>query len=120
MTQVWKIVLRRARLKKHGRWCLKGRLCFQPESPQDAKPLMLHLHVLVTFTSTSSWRVLKDKSCEALRPVLTQLCCNVGGHLVSKGGLYGALQALLLRGLARAKPALKRASLMAVTNLALR
>lgn len=39
---------------------------FQPESPQDAKPLMLHLHVLVTFTSTSSWRVLKDKSCEWL------------------------------------------------------
>ncbi|XP_042146688.1 ubiquitin-protein ligase E3B isoform X2 [Ixodes scapularis] len=92
----------------------------KPESPQDAKPLMLHLHVLVTFTSTSSWRVLKDKSCEPLRPVLMQLCANVASHLVGKGGLYGALQALLLRGLARARPALKRAPLMAATNLALR
>lgn len=92
----------------------------RPECPQDAKSLMLHLHVLVTFTSTSSWKVLKDKTCEPLRPVLSQLCASVGSHLVGKGSLYGALQALLLRGLARAKPSLKRAPLVATINLALR
>ncbi|XP_077511129.1 ubiquitin-protein ligase E3B [Amblyomma americanum] len=97
--------------------CLKD---IRPECPQDAKSLMLHLHVLVTFTSTSSWKVLKDKTCEPLRPVLSQLCASVGAHLVGKGGLYGAMQALLLRGLARAKPTLKRAPLMATINLALR
>lgn len=92
----------------------------RPECPQDARALMLHLHVLVTFTSTSSWSVLRDKSCEPLRPVLGQLCVSLAGHLVGKGGLYGALQALLLRGLARAKPSLKRAPLTATLNLALR
>ncbi|KAL1469597.1 hypothetical protein MTO96_040989, partial [Rhipicephalus appendiculatus] len=89
-------------------------------APQDAKSLMLHLHVLVTFTSTSSWKVLKDKTYEPLRPVLSQLCASVGSHLMGKGSLYGALQALLLRGLARAKPSLKRAPLVATINLALR
>lgn len=92
----------------------------RPECPQDAKSLMLHLHVLVTFTSTSSWKVLKDKTYEPLRPVLSQLCASVGSHLMGKGSLYGALQALLLRGLARAKPSLKRAPLVATINLALR
>lgn len=92
----------------------------RPECPQDAKSLMLHLHVLVTFTSTSSWKVLKDKTCEPLRPVLSQLCASVASHLMGKGCLYGALQALLLRGLARAKPSLKRAPLVATINLALR
>ncbi|XP_064460486.1 ubiquitin-protein ligase E3B-like isoform X2 [Ornithodoros turicata] len=91
----------------------------KPESPQEVKPLMLHLHILVTFTNTSSWRVLKDKSCEPLRPVLNQLCSNVMHYLVVKG-LYPTLQCLLVRGLARAKPSLKRAALMAATNLALR
>ncbi|KAL3214022.1 hypothetical protein MRX96_035051 [Rhipicephalus microplus] len=88
--------------------------------PKDAKSLMLHLHVLVTFTSTSSWKVLKDKTYEPLRPVLSQLCASVGSHLMGKGSLYGALQALLLRGLARAKPSLKRAPLVATINLTLR
>ncbi|XP_075746500.1 ubiquitin-protein ligase E3B-like isoform X1 [Rhipicephalus microplus] len=92
----------------------------RPECPQDAKSLMLHLHVLVTFTSTSSWKVLKDKTYEPLRPVLSQLCASVGSHLMGKGSLYGALQALLLRGLARAKPSLKRAPLVATINLTLR
>lgn len=91
----------------------------KPESPQEVKPLMLYLHVLVTFTSISSWRVLKDKSCEALRPVLNQLCSNVVNYLVTKG-LYPALQSLLVKGLARAKPSLKRTALVAATNLALR
>lgn len=46
----------------------------RPECPQDAKSLMLHLHVLVTFTSTSSWKVLKDKTChDALKKLLLVL-----------------------------------------------
>lgn len=94
----------------------------RPECPQDARSLMLLLHVLVTFTSTSSWNLLRgtDRACEPLRPVLGQLCVSVGAHLAARGGLYRALQALLLRGLARARPSLKRAPLAAALNLALR
>lgn len=37
----------------------------QPECPQDARSLMLLLHVLVTFTSTSSWNLLRGKDSRA-------------------------------------------------------
>ncbi|KFM66383.1 Ubiquitin-protein ligase E3B, partial [Stegodyphus mimosarum] len=45
-----------------------------------------------------------------------QLCANIMGHLVTKG-LYSILQAILLKGLVRVKPCLKRATLLAITNL---
>lgn len=53
---------------------------------------------------------------EALKPAMNQLCANIMGHLVTKG-LYSVLQNILIKGLVRVKPCLKRAALLAVTNL---
>lgn len=91
----------------------------KPECQQDVKALMLYLHMLVTFTSTGTWKVLNNKQGEALKPTMNQLCANIMGHLVSRG-LYAILQSILLKGLVRVKPCLKRATLLAITNLSVR
>ncbi|KAH7959875.1 hypothetical protein HPB49_014546 [Dermacentor silvarum] len=84
--------------------------------------LVMLAHVICCTRECTDSAVASSRCCtgEPLRPVLSQLCASVGSHLVGKGSLYGALQALLLRGLARAKPSLKRAPLVATINLALR
>lgn len=64
-------------------------------------------------------KILSYISGEALKPSMNQLCANIMGHLVSKG-LYSVLQTILIRGLVRVKPCLKRAALLAVTNLSVR
>ncbi|KAF8796101.1 Ubiquitin-protein ligase E3B like protein [Argiope bruennichi] len=56
---------------------------------------------------------------EALKPAMNQLCANIMGHLVTKG-LYSILQSILLKGLVRVKPCLKKATLLAITNLSIR
>ncbi|GFT97388.1 ubiquitin-protein ligase E3B [Nephila pilipes] len=91
----------------------------KPEFPQDAKSMNLHLHMLVSFTSVGTWKVLINKQGEALKPAMNQLCANIMGHLVTKG-LYSVLQTLLLKGLVRVKPCLKKATLLAITNLSVR
>ncbi|UYV76097.1 UBE3B [Cordylochernes scorpioides] len=50
---------------------------------------------------------------------MIQLCNSLQSHLASKR-LYPSLQAVLTRGLVRIRPVLKRASLMALANLAIR
>ncbi|XP_022242610.1 ubiquitin-protein ligase E3B-like isoform X2 [Limulus polyphemus] len=91
----------------------------KPEVSRDTKSMMLYLHMLVTFTNTATWKILKEKSRESLKPAMNQLCNNVMGHLVTKG-MYASLQKLLYKGLVRSKPTLKRAALLAVCNLSLR
>ncbi|XP_042898295.1 ubiquitin-protein ligase E3B [Parasteatoda tepidariorum] len=91
----------------------------KPEWSQDAKAMMLFLHMLVSFTSIGTWKVLNNKQGEALKPAMNQLCANIMGFLVSKG-LYSILQTVLLRGLVRVKPCLKRATLLAITNISTR
>ncbi|XP_076363103.1 ubiquitin-protein ligase E3B [Tachypleus tridentatus] len=91
----------------------------KPEVSRDTKSMMLYLHMLVTFTNTATWKILKEKSRESLKPAMTQLCNNVMGHLVTKG-MYVSLQKLLYKGLVRSKPTLKRATLLAVCNLSFR
>lgn len=103
---------------------LLGQCCrylqnLKPESPNDIRSIMLHLHTLVTFTSTNTWKIFSVKSNESLKPVMNQLCSNIMGQLVTKG-LYTTLQQLLLKGLARTVPSLKGAALSAVINLAVR
>ena len=93
----------------------------RPELPQDYKHIMLHLNMLITFTSTNSWLLLKEcpQTYEPLRPVVNQLCNNVINSLVAKG-LYANLQILLMKGLMRTKPSLKKSALTAIITLSLR
>ncbi|XP_022103880.1 ubiquitin-protein ligase E3B-like [Acanthaster planci] len=91
----------------------------KPESPVDAKIITLYLHMLVTFTDTTTWKILKVQGAEALRPSLNQLCSNVMGYLNSHG-LFPMLQQLLVEGVARKKPCLSNTMLSALFTIALR
>ncbi|MEQ2279947.1 Ubiquitin-protein ligase E3B [Ameca splendens] len=90
----------------------------KPDILQDSKLVTLYLTMLVTFTDTSTWRIVRGKG-EALRPALTRICENIMGHLNQKG-FYSILQILLTNGLARSKPSLSKGTLTAVFSLSLR
>uniref|UniRef100_A0A3Q3F5W7 Ubiquitin-protein ligase E3B n=1 Tax=Labrus bergylta TaxID=56723 RepID=A0A3Q3F5W7_9LABR len=90
----------------------------KPDILQDNKLVTLYLTMLVTFTDTSTWRIVRGKG-EALRPALTRICENIMGHLNQKG-FYSALQILLTNGLARSKPSLSKGTLTAIFTLSLR
>lgn len=57
----------------------------KPEFASDMKSIVLYLHILVSFTSTNTWTVLKNKNMEVLRPGMNQLCANLMGQLFHKG-----------------------------------
>ncbi|XP_060602901.1 ubiquitin-protein ligase E3B-like [Ruditapes philippinarum] len=101
---LWKCVL-----------CLKQ---IKPENHVDVKIMMVYLRMLITFTHTATWKIIKGKG-EGLTAGMNQLCNNIMGHLNNKG-LYPALQILLVRGLARSKPAFTKTSLTAVLTISLR
>ncbi|XP_052798070.1 ubiquitin-protein ligase E3B-like [Mya arenaria] len=90
----------------------------KPESYVDVRLMMVHLRMLVTFSHTSTWRILRGKG-EHLTAGMTQLCHNIMGHLNNKG-LYPVLKGLLFRGLARSKPAFTKTSLTAILTISLR
>uniref|UniRef100_UPI00398F80AD ubiquitin-protein ligase E3B n=1 Tax=Pristiophorus japonicus TaxID=55135 RepID=UPI00398F80AD len=90
----------------------------KPDLLQDCKFITLYLTMLVTFTDTSTWKILKGKG-EALRPAMNHICANIMGHLNQKG-YYTVLQILLTNGLSRTKPSLSKGTLTAIFTLALR
>lgn len=89
----------------------------KPENHTDFNTMMLLLRVLIVFTSTSTWKIVK--ATPALAPGLNQLCNNIMGDLNTRG-LYPILQNLLTRGLSRTKCAFNQTSLSAVVTIALR
>ncbi|XP_021017614.1 ubiquitin-protein ligase E3B [Mus caroli] len=90
----------------------------KPEILQDSRLITLYLTMLVTFTDTSTWKIIRGKG-ESLRPALNHICANIMGHL-NQRGLYSVLQVLLTRGLARPRPCLSKGMLTAAFSLALR
>uniref|UniRef100_A0A3B4B1W5 HECT-type E3 ubiquitin transferase n=1 Tax=Periophthalmus magnuspinnatus TaxID=409849 RepID=A0A3B4B1W5_9GOBI len=90
----------------------------KPDILQDNKIITLYLTMLVTFTDTSTWRIVRGKG-DALKPALTRICENIMGHLNQKG-FYSVLQILLTNGLARSRPSLSKGTLTAIFTLALR
>uniref|UniRef100_A0A8C2SIC7 Ubiquitin-protein ligase E3B n=1 Tax=Capra hircus TaxID=9925 RepID=A0A8C2SIC7_CAPHI len=89
----------------------------KPEILQDSKLITLYLTMLVTFTDTSTWKILRGKG-ESLRPAMNHICANIMGHL-NQRGFYPALQILLTRGLARPRPCLSKGTLTAAFSLAI-
>lgn len=90
----------------------------KPEILQDSRLITLYLTMLVTFTDTSMWKILRGKG-ENLRPAMNHICANIMGHL-NQRGFYSVLQVLLTRGLARPRPCLSKGTLTAAFSLALR
>ncbi len=90
------------------------------DSPLEARDLSTLLRMLVSFTSTSGWALLKVRAMERLSTGMNQLCSNVMGHLV-QAGFMGHLKRLLLRGLCvGARPVLKKTTVAAVVTLTIR
>uniref|UniRef100_A0A2R9A6S1 Ubiquitin-protein ligase E3B n=1 Tax=Pan paniscus TaxID=9597 RepID=A0A2R9A6S1_PANPA len=87
-------------------------------STYDSRLITLYLTMLVTFTDTSTWKILRGKG-ESLRPAMNHICANIMGHL-NQHGFYSVLQILLTRGLARPRPCLSKGTLTAAFSLALR
>nr|XP_033811565.1 ubiquitin-protein ligase E3B isoform X3 [Geotrypetes seraphini] len=90
----------------------------RPDILQDSKLVTLYLTMLVTFTDTSTWKLLRGKG-ETLRPAMNHICANIMGHLNQKG-FYSVLQILLTNGLARSRPSFSKGTLTAIFSLALR
>lgn len=57
----------------------------KPEYANDMKSILLYLHVLVSFTSTKTWAVLKNKNMDVLKMGMNQLCANLMGQLFHRG-----------------------------------
>ncbi|XP_076126988.1 ubiquitin-protein ligase E3B [Alosa pseudoharengus] len=90
----------------------------KPDIMQDSKLVTLHLTMLITFTDTATWKIVKGKG-EPLKPALNRMCENIMGHLNQKG-FYSVLQILLTNGLARSRPSLTKSMLTAIFTLSLR
>ncbi|XP_037093426.1 ubiquitin-protein ligase E3B-like [Pollicipes pollicipes] len=99
--------------------CLSRLVKLRPETANDTPVLTLHLHCLLTFTSTSTWKILMNSGHEKLKPVMEKLCLALLRHLNS-AHLMQTLKEVLVRGLARSRPALRPAALTACMTLASR
>lgn len=95
--------------------CLKH---IRPENHVEVRVMMIYLRMLITFTHTATWKIIRGKG-EGLTAGMNQLCNNIMGHLNNKG-LYPALQTLLVKGLARSKPAFTKTSLTAILTISIR
>lgn len=89
------------------------------DSPSYHKRSAFLVLTLISFTSTSTWRIVRNKAMLNLAPHMTQICHTVSGHLV-QDGLLPNLRQLLLQGVAASRISMKRTTLSAVMNLALR
>jgi len=89
------------------------------DHPAFTKKAAFFVLVLISFTSTNTWRILKTPALSALAPHMTSICQTVTGDLVQTG-LMTNLKHLLLTGLACTKVSLSRTTLSAVMTLALR
>ncbi|CAH0555010.1 unnamed protein product [Brassicogethes aeneus] len=92
----------------------------KPEISSDYAKVVLFLHVLVSYTSTSQWGIFnKRKDMEVLKSGMNQMCNNLMGQLFQKG-YYRIIKKLLLKGLCRNRVPFTHAALAAVLSLSLR
>lgn len=65
--------------------CLNYLTILQPKSLDDSSFLHILLHMIVSFTSTSSWCAIHlNNSLQGLKPGLERLTENLVAHLLSK------------------------------------
>lgn len=91
----------------------------KPEQPTHQGSIVVFLNILVSFTSTSSWLILRSSDYDQYQPLGEKICRQVTEELASNG-LYECLNDLLLRGLTRTKPSLKKLPLTAIITISAR
>lgn len=89
------------------------------ELPVDNQEAVLFIHVLVSFTSTKTWRILYHKNMGMFLNGMNQLCSNLMGKLVQKG-FFTIIRDVLISGLGEIKVTLRNVSFMAIITLTLR
>jgi len=89
------------------------------DHPAYGRKVAFFVLVLISFTSTNTWKILKTPALSSLAPHMNSICHTVTGHMV-QSGLMSNLKTLLLTGLASSKVSLSRTTLSAVMTLALR
>lgn len=99
--------------------CMTGLENLRSERPADHKSILLRLHTLVSFTSSSTWAIQRVKGMEKLKTGMNQLCANIMGHLVNNG-FYIVMKSLLVKSLGREKISLKPVALSAAVTLTIR
>ncbi|KAJ8679148.1 hypothetical protein QAD02_014935 [Eretmocerus hayati] len=100
-------------------FCLLDLMELHPEKSSEYKSILLRLHTLLSFTSTTSWAIMKSTEMEKLRAGMNQLCSNVMGYLVNNG-FYPTMKVLLTRGLCRKKITLQPVAVSTIATLTLR
>jgi len=90
-----------------------------PDHPHTSRKVAFFVLVLISFSSTNTWRILRTPALSSLAPHMNSICHTVTGHLVQTG-LMSNLKHILLTGLASSKVSLSRTTLTAVMTLALR
>ncbi|XP_047141200.1 ubiquitin-protein ligase E3B isoform X1 [Hydra vulgaris] len=76
----------------------------------------LYLAMLVTFTDSSSWKILKIKGGENIAPIMHQLCNSLITDLISRGMIM-CLEEFLMNGLCRASISLNGTIISATNTL---
>ncbi|XP_044002807.1 ubiquitin-protein ligase E3B [Aphidius gifuensis] len=99
--------------------CMAGLENLQPEYPADHKSILLRLHTLICFTSSSTWSIQRVEGMKKLKAGMNQLCANIMGHLVNNG-FYIVMKNLLVKGLGREQISLKPVALTAAVTLTMR
>ncbi|KAH7646304.1 Ubiquitin-protein ligase E3B [Dermatophagoides farinae] len=91
----------------------------KPEQPNHQGSIVIFLNILVSFTSTSSWLILRQNDYDQYRILGEKICHQVINELVSHN-LFECLNDLLMKGLTRTKPSLKKLSLTAIITISIR
>jgi ubiquitin-protein ligase E3 B len=94
-------------------------LSLSTDQPSYNRKAAFFVLVLISFTSTSTWRILRNTALSSLAPHMSSICHTVTGYLVQTG-LITNLKQLLLTGLASTKVSLSRTTLSACITLAMR
>ena len=84
----------------------------------DARDLILYSQVIIMLTHASQWKAVKIPN-DTVQSVMNTLTRQWMQELV-KAGLYPALRDVLMRGMARSKPALTSATLFPLLTLIVR
>ena len=83
--------------------------------------ILIYLNILVSLTSISSWQIIKTSKYENIKKNIEQNCLNILEFLIYGDALfYQTLGILLVNGLSRSKPTLKKLSLVAIITLSIR
>lgn len=63
------------------------------ENHTDSVTLALYLNVIVSFTSSNNWAILKIKEMAQLKTAMSKLCSNIVGDLV-QNSFFNSLKVL--------------------------